>query len=229
MQASVVVVAAGNSSRMNGVNKQELLLGGKPVLIHTLQAFEKIPQISEMILVTRKDAVTTVRKAIQAFGVTKVKAILPGGATRQESVRIGLQSVSEEKVLIHDGARPFVTTAVITEVLQTLRSCDAAVPGVPLKDTVKQISVDGTVVRTVSREELAAVQTPQGFTTSVIIAAHQKAEEDGFCVTDDASVAEYLGVKVCITKGDYYNIKITTPEDILLSTAIYAKKQEEEG
>lgn len=229
MQASVIVVAAGSSSRMNGVNKQALLLGGKPVLIHTLQAFEKIPQISEMILVTRKDAVTTLRETIQTFGVTKVKAILPGGTTRQESVRIGLQSVSEQKVLIHDGARPFVSTAVITEVLQTLRSCDAAVPGVPLKDTVKQISADGTVVRTVNREELTAVQTPQGFTTSVITAAHQKAEEDGFCATDDASVAEYLGVKVCVTQGDYYNIKITTSEDILLATAIYAKKQEEEA
>ncbi len=222
MNTSLVVVAAGNSSRMGGENKQFLLVDEKPVLAHTLLAFDYLSEITEIVVVTRERDILTVGDMVKEFGITKVKAIIPGGESRQESVCLGLNHVNEEKVLIHDGARPFVSEKTICDLLHALEGCDAAVPGVPVKDTVKRVNADSEIIETVERHDLYAAQTPQGFTTKMILSAHQKVQEDGVAVTDDASVAEYVGIPVKMVKGDYRNIKITTPDDILFAEAICA-------
>ncbi len=222
MDVSLIVLAAGNSSRMDGCNKQIMILDDeKPVLVHTLQVFEEVSSIHEIIVVTREQDIILIGDMLKNFRVNKkVKAIVPGGATRQDSVVAGLQHVTGEKVLIHDGARPFVTESIIDSVIQSLAEFDAVIPGVPVKDTIKRKTDTNEVCETVPREDLIAVQTPQGFTTKMMIAAHQKAKEDGIFVTDDASVAEYAGIPVKIISGDYKNIKITTPDDILIANAI---------
>jgi len=217
---SVVVVAAGNSSRMGGINKQFLFFGETPVLVHTLRAFCTLPEIGEIIVVTRAEDCNAVASMLDTHAITKVKAIVPGGQSRQESVCLGLAHVGADKVLIHDGARPFVTKQEILDVIAALYECDAAVVGVPVKDTVKRVNPDGTVIETVPRNELMAVMTPQGFTTSVIQKAYQKANADGVALTDDTSAAEYAGVPVRVLLGSYQNIKITTPEDISHGEAI---------
>lgn len=222
MDVSLIVLAAGNSSRMDGCNKQVMILDDeKPVLVHTLQAFVKIASIQEIIVVTREQDIILIGDMLKNFHVNeKVKAIVPGGATRQDSVIAGLQHVTGEKVLIHDGARPFVTETMVDSLIRVLVDADAVIPGVPVKDTIKRKKDSNEVLETLPREDLIAVQTPQGFTTRMIVDAHQKAREDGVLVTDDASVAEYAGISVKIISGDYQNIKITTPDDILIANAI---------
>lgn len=225
IRATVLVVAAGNSSRMGeNVNKQFLCIKNKPVLAYTLEAFEVLEEVYEIVVVTRTEDIPAVKALAEEYGINKVTAVISGGKTRQESVYLGLQSVKEEHVLIHDGARPFVTDQEIKDVLEALVSYDAALPAVPLKDTIKRVNADYEAVETLQREALMAVQTPQGFRTKMIFDAHAKVREDGVAVTDDASIAEYMGIPVKIVKGSYQNIKITTPEDILLAEAILSER-----
>ncbi|MBO5364318.1 MAG: 2-C-methyl-D-erythritol 4-phosphate cytidylyltransferase [Clostridia bacterium] len=225
MSASVVIAAAGNSTRMGkNTNKQFLMFDRKPILAHTLLAFSALPEITEMIVVTRKDDILTVQDMIKDFSIPKVKAVLPGGTTRQESVFLGLKHVQEDRVLIHDGARPFVTGEEIRSLLLELNTCSAVALGVPVKDTVKRVSKDGLVTETLPREELWQIQTPQGFATAEILSAHQKAVMDGVLATDDCALAEYIDIPVRIVPGSYRNIKITTPEDLVLAEA-FTKEQ----
>ena len=222
--ASVIVLAAGNSTRMGkDINKQLLTIGEKPLLIHTLSAFA-MDEISEIIIVTRKEEITLISDMVKEYGIEKIKAIVAGGATRQESVCCGLAQVENHKVLIHDGARPFVSKKEILAVLGALATYQGAIPAVPVKDTIKAME-DGVVKETLPRESLMAVQTPQGFHTDVIRMAHQKAKADGVAVTDDASVLEHAKIPVKIVEGDYRNIKITTPEDMLFANAIYKENE----
>ncbi len=227
ISTSVLVVAAGNSSRMGeNVNKQFLCIKDKPIFAYTLAVFENLPEVSEMIVVTRSEDIPAVKALAERYGISKVKAVVSGGATRQESVFLGLQFVHEEYVLIHDGARPFVTEEEINAVLEALLSYNAALPGVPVKDTIKRVNAEEEAVETLQREALMAVQTPQGFRTRMIFDAHKKVRKEGIAVTDDASVAEYMGIPVKIVKGSYQNIKITTPDDIVLAQAILSERQE---
>ena len=227
MKASVLVVAAGNSSRMGEKgNKQFLCLKDKPVLAYTLAVFEGLEEVSEIIVATRTEDIPAVKALAENYAISKLKAVVSGGKTRQESVFLGLKAVNEEYVLIHDGARPFVTEEEIKAVLEALSDYDAALPGVPVKDTIKRVDENGEAVETLQREELMAVQTPQGFRTKVIFDAHKKVSDDGVAVTDDASVAEYMGIPVKVVKGSYQNIKITTPEDLVLAQAILSERQE---
>lgn len=218
---SVVIPAAGNSSRMGSSgNKQFLSLSGRPVLVHTLFAFANIPAVKEIIIVTRKEDIPQVESIIKEYAVPKVKAILPGGATRQQSVFLGLQEVVCEKVLIHDGARPFVTEEEIGLVIDALETHPAAALGVPVKDTIKRVTEEDIVAETLPREPLRQIQTPQGFISREILEAHEKAAKNNVEVTDDCALAEYIGIPVLIVPGSYRNIKITTPEDILLAEAL---------
>ena len=218
---SVVIPAAGNSSRMGSSgNKQFLSLSGIPVLAHTLFAFTDIPAVKEIIIVTRKEDIPHVESIIKEYEIPKIKTIISGGSTRQESVFLGLQKVDCEKVLIHDGARPFVTKEEVCQVIDALETCPAAALGVPVKDTVKRITDQGIVAETLPREELVQIQTPQGFISKEILAAHEKAAKDNVDVTDDCALAEYISIPVLIVPGSYRNIKITTPEDILLAQAL---------
>ncbi|MCD7760526.1 MAG: 2-C-methyl-D-erythritol 4-phosphate cytidylyltransferase [Clostridiales bacterium] len=222
LYCSVVVPAAGNARRMEGTDKILARLGDRPVIVHTLLALQACPRVNEIVVVTREDLMSPISDLVRAWDCTKVSRIVRGGETRAESVWIGMSRVNPQAQLIgiHDGARPLVTQAVLEEVFREAASNGAAAPAVPVKDTIKEVNGLETVERTVPRENLRAVQTPQVFDADLIKAALQKALQEQLPLTDDCSAVEALGMKVCLTKGDYNNIKITTPGDLILGEAI---------
>lgn len=214
---SVVVLAAGSSSRM-GQDKIMLNVGDLPVIVHALKAFEPLPEVNEVIVVTREDLVPEIAGLCKVFDLEKVKKVVRGGNTRVESARIGTLECDYDAQLIaiHDAARPFVSEAVIRSTILKAAETGAAAPAVPVKDTVK-VAHDGVVEYTPDRATLFAIQTPQIFDASLIRAALQKALDDGAEVTDDCSAVERLGMKVSLTAGDERNFKLTTPADITLA------------
>lgn len=219
-RCGAVVVAAGSSTRM-GEDKILIPLEEEPVIVHTVRALELVPQITEIVVVTRQDLIVPVAQLCQDYGFEKVRKVVAGGASRLHSVRIGTLELSRdlELIAIHDGARPFVTQDVIEQAIRKAGECGAAAPAVPINDTVKEVR-DGLVERTVDRTMLRAVQTPQVFDAGLIRAALQKALDDGAEVTDDCSVVERLGMRVALTPGDPFNLKLTTPEDLILARGI---------
>ncbi|MBE5040374.1 2-C-methyl-D-erythritol 4-phosphate cytidylyltransferase [Ructibacterium gallinarum] len=225
LQASVIIAAAGTGSRMGaGVNKQFLMLGDMPVLAHTLFAFENAELISEIVISAKHDEIVTISHLIQDFDIRKVKAIVPGGETRQESVRLGLEHVTSKMVLVHDGARPFVEEEQILTAIRMLHKHQAVTLGVPVKDTIKRVDSHENVCETLERSGLFQIQTPQGFRTDVLRKAHQKALKEEFQATDDAALAEYIGVPVHVISGSVWNLKLTTPEDLVMGRAILAAR-----
>ena len=223
-----LIPAAGMGKRMGAsINKQYLLLDGRPILSHTLSVFEHSPLISGICLVTPADEIPYCRKEIvEAGNFSKVIEIVPGGKERQNSVMNGLTALEryatdEDVILIHDGVRPFITPNLLQNCIDTAISCDGALVAVPAKDTIKTVR-HGIVVDTPARETLWQAQTPQSFRFSIIREAHHKAARDGFIGTDDASLVERVNGKVRIVQGDYHNIKITTPEDLVLAEAFLA-------
>ena len=220
---TAVVVAAGNATRMEGVDKILCTLGGEPLLFHTLTPFQLSDQVDEIVIVTREDLMVSIGTMCSQRGLTKVRRIVKGGDSRTESVRAGLSAASPEAdlIAIHDGARPFVTRAIIEDTIRAARERSAAAPAVPVKDTIKRVS-DGVVVETPDRTALYAVQTPQVFAAPLIKAAVAKALEEKLSLTDDCAAVERLGCPVVITGGSEENIKITTPSDLLLGEAILA-------
>ena len=224
----VIIVAAGNSTRMGGINKQFLELGGMPVIVKTLLAFEKSRYINRIILVTREDDIFALQLLAEKYSVSKLTDIIVGGSNRQQSVSNGLSRLTdtETEVLIQDGARPFITEEIIGNVANALKEFSAVTCGVKVKDTVKQITDDGIVEKTLDRNSLFAVQTPQGVKT----AEYKKAIEeigDLSLFTDDTSIMEAAGHKIKCVEGSYKNIKITTPEDIAVAES-YLKNDYEE-
>jgi len=221
MKADAVIVSAGKGHRfMEGKKKQFHFLGEKPILAHTLDKFETCPLIRSILLVVGKeDMDTCLKEVIEAYKFQKVSQIVPGGKQRQESVKNGIDALPKDTdiVAIHDGVRPFVTRAMIEDSIHSAVRHGAVVLAMPVKDTIKISNPDGTVLKTLDRESLWQIQTPQTFQTNVIKEAYYRATEDGFIGTDDASLVERLGVKVHILPGSYTNIKITTPEDLLLA------------
>lgn len=213
---SVVIPSAGNSTRMGGANKQLMLLDNIPVLVHTVRRFSRLPVISEIIIVTRESDIPVIQNLADVYHLSKISKIIAGGDTRQESVFLGLKQVKFSKVLIHDGARPLVSGKNIFDLIKKLDDCNAAALGVPVKDTIKKVSKDGVIKETLNRSELVQIQTPQGFNTKIILDAHRYAAENNISATDDCMLAESVGIPVYIVPGEYSNIKVTTPEDILL-------------
>ena len=213
---SAVVVAAGNSSRMQGTDKIMAELDGRPVICHTLYALELCPLIHEIVVVTREDLIIPISRLCYDNGFKKTVKVVVGGNTRTESVSCGLNEVNRdaELIAIHDGARPFVSQELLREVISTAARCNAAAPAVPVKDTIKRAE-DGQVRETPDRENLFAVQTPQVFEASLIRAAIQQALSEKITLTDDCAAVERLGMTVCLTAGAYENLKITTPTDLL--------------
>lgn len=208
-----VIVAAGTASRMGGIDKVMAPLGGEPMIARTVRAFQECDAISEIVVVTREDLIVPIGKLTR--DMSKVTAIVAGGASRQESVHLGLNALSNKIKLaaIHDGARPFVTWQLIDWVVRAANSYGAAAPAIPVKDTIKE--VQGFVVKnTPDRSALRAVQTPQVFDFDILRAALKKAKDDGAEVTDDCSAVERMGMSVKIVEGDERNIKITTPLDL---------------
>ncbi|MDR5659916.1 2-C-methyl-D-erythritol 4-phosphate cytidylyltransferase [Serpentinicella sp. ANB-PHB4] len=226
---SVVVVAGGKGSRMGeGYNKQYISLNGKPLVAHTLEVFEKNININEIILVVPESEIMYCKEnIIQKYNINKVSSIVSGGKERQDSVYQGLLAVNKEcqVVLIHDGARPFVTDRIIDESIKKTQQADAVIVGVPVKDTVKLVDVNMRVTDTPDRKRLWSVQTPQTFKYEVIIQAYEKGRTLGIEVTDDAMMVEKNDGIVNVVQGDYDNIKITTPEDLTVAENILMKRE----
>lgn len=220
-RCAAVVPAAGSSRRMEGQDKILLPLDDVPVLVHTLQALSASEYIQEIVVVTREDLIVPVGQLCRDCALDKVTKVLIGGATRADSVLVGVKEVSgrAELIAVHDGARPLVTVEVIDEAIRKAAECGAAAPAVPVKDTIKR-AVDGVVAETPDRAQLFAIQTPQVFDGDLLLGALRKAVEDGAAITDDCSAVERIGMKVCLTAGSYENIKITTPADMLVAEAI---------
>lgn len=222
----VIIVAAGNSTRMGGINKQFVELLGIPVIVRSLIAFQNSEAISNIILVTRDDDIPALQLLCEKYGITKLTDIVAGGANRHLSVMNGFACLSEdtESVLIHDGARPLVEDATICAVADALSKYDAVTCAVKVKDTIKQIAADGKIEKTLDRSSLVAVQTPQGVKVKGYLEAVKSAENPEL-FTDDPSVMEAAGYTAYTVDGSYKNIKITTPEDIALAE-IYLKGQD---
>ena len=210
----VIIVSAGSSSRMGGLNKQFLQICGVPVIARTLRVFEKSPFISRIILVAREDNIPDMQLIAQKYGIEKITDIVAGGNQRRDSVMCGLEKLTsdEKKVLIHDGARPFADDVLIGNAVAALENNDACVCAVKVIDTIKRADDEKIVTATVDRENLYSVQTPQGVNVPKYLEAISRFPDD--TVTDDASLMEKAGYSVKIVDGNRKNIKITTPDDI---------------
>ena len=227
MKVVAIIPSAGKGERM-GQKKEFLLLGGKPILAHTLKPLEDHPQISKTILVVDEKSIEKCnREIVEKYGFKKVKEVIVGGEERQDSVYNGLKRVAKDCdiVLIHDGARPFLTEDLITRSIEGAEKHKAAVVAVPCIDTIKFAHKEKDMaIETLDREYLWMAQTPQTFRYEIIMKAYEKAEEENFRGTDDASLVERMNQPVKIVRGSYNNIKITTPQDLILAEAILKKR-----
>lgn len=216
-RVAAVIVCGGSSSRMNGVNKIFAPICGVPVAARTVSAFEKCGAVDSIIIVVKQDDLLRMQQLCESSGFKKVTDIVPGGSCRQASVACGMERVADDTsvVLVHDGARPFVSKACIERVVDAAYKYSAAAPAVRLKDTVKYVRQDGLVLSTPDRNSLAAVQTPQGFRADLYKEALRRFEGELESFTDDCSIMERMGNAVYIVDGEYENIKITTAEDLL--------------
>ena len=222
-----VIVAAGSSRRMGGENKLLLPLDDAPVLAHTLSAFEKCAAIRDIVLVCREQDLLPYSDLARAFGISKLRTVTRGGDSRTASVLAGITAAPEDTglVAVHDGARPLVSEAVITEAVYAAAEYGAAAPVVPVKDSIKRIQ-DGSIAADVPRDTLAAVQTPQVFDRALLTRALQTAARENRSFTDDCAAVEAMGQAVRATHGSYENIKITTPEDILVAEAFLHREED---
>ena len=218
-RCGAVIVAAGNASRMKGIDKIMADLGGMPVIARTVKSFQECDCISEIVVVTREDLIPAVTAA--CLGFDKVTAVVAGGDSRPESVNNGLNALSDKVKLaaIQDGARPFASWQMIDRVVRAANTYSAAAPGIPVKDTIKVVT-GGVVTNTPDRKTLQAIQTPQVFDKDLLRAALKKAKEDGAEITDDCSAVERMGMSVKIVEGDERNIKITTPMDLKIAALL---------
>ncbi|NLC07573.1 MAG: 2-C-methyl-D-erythritol 4-phosphate cytidylyltransferase [Syntrophomonadaceae bacterium] len=228
-KTTAIIPAAGQGRRMKAeINKQYLPLAGVPLVVHTLQVFQKEPLIDEICLVVAPEEVFWCReKIVKHYGFSKVKTVLAGGKERQDSVYRGLQALPEDCqwVAVHDGARPLLIDHILQRTIREAWKHDAAVAAVPVKDTIKVATANGLVKTTLNRQNLWSVQTPQVFNRHLLQKAYEMAYKDKYYGTDDASLVERLGVSVKLVTGDYENLKITTPEDLELAEVILARRQ----
>lgn len=225
---TVIVAAAGRGSRMKRAeNKVFLPLGGKAILAYSLEMFARRADVGEVIVICAEHEQEKMTSFVASLDLGKTIKIVIGGSERQYSVANALVAVDEksELILVHDGARPLVTNAVIDRVIASARDGGASIAAVAVKDTIKTVDAGGTVVDTPPRKTLYAVQTPQGFRARLLRRAYDKARADGFVGTDDASLVERLGTAVRVAEGDYRNIKITTPEDLIVGEALLSAER----
>lgn len=226
-----MVPAGGTGKRMGaGTPKQFLMLGGVPMMLHSLRALERAPSVAEVVLVVPKqERARALTEVVERYGLKKVLKVVPGGATRQESVHHGLNEVDAdvEIVVVHDAVRPFVTEDLIERSIEAARQHGGAIAAVPMKDTPKQAGPDGLIQKTLDRAGLWLAQTPQTFRRAVVVEAYRKAEIEHVRATDDAALVERLGHKVAVVPGSWENMKITTPEDMILAEAMLAARKKE--
>lgn len=221
MRASVIIVAGGSGSRMKkNINKVFININNIPIIIRTLKIFEENTLINDIILVAAKNEIEIHKELILKYNIKKVKDIVCGGKTRQESVYKGLLKSNKcDIVLIHDAARPFVTQKLINKGFKELENNKYASPGIKIKGTVKKVNKN-YILETVDRNELVEIQTPQFFYYEDILNAHIKLNDSNKEYTDDNEIIENVGGRIKIFEGEYNNIKITTEEDLVVGLAI---------
>ena len=218
---SAVIVAAGSSQRM-GSDKIMMKLGAMPVLARTVLAFENNENVDEIVIVTKTEKLEEIADMCFKNGLHKVKQVVSGGATRMESALAGVSACRHgaELIAIHDGARPLVSQELITRTIEAARAYRAAVPAVASTDTLKIVDERGFITGTLDRSVTRRVQTPQVFEADLIKGALTKAVELKLTLTDDCSAMDMMGVKTITVEGEPANIKITTPEDMVMAKAI---------
>lgn len=223
LEAVAIVVAAGSGQRMGGTPKAFLPVLGLPLIAHPLHALQDVLEIAAIVLVLPEGLLDRGRALALELGAGKVVSVCAGGATRRDSVRAGLSAAPHSRwTVVHDGARPCLTPMLVLQGLDAARGTGAAIAAVPLQDTIKEVGPGGGVVRTLERSRLYAAQTPQVFATELLRRAHDEAPPGPF--TDDASLFEALGWPVHVYPGDPANIKVTTPDDVILAEAILRKR-----
>jgi len=228
-RVAAVVVAAGEGRRMGTPGAKAFIpLKGVPILVHAIQPLEACGRIQSLYpVLPEQDLHSWHQKILQKFPLKKARPPVAGGLRRQDSVRLGLESIREDIdiVLIHDGARPFVDASMVERLLDKMEETQAAVLAVPAKETMKIVSPYGRVLETLAREAVWHIQTPQAFDYHIIVEAHRKAVVDGIMATDDSTLVERLGVSVTVVHGSYRNIKITTPEDLIIARALLENRR----
>lgn len=227
---SVIIAAAGMSNRMGSkINKQFIAIDNKPILAHTLEKFDKCKYIDEIIVVSKEEEVEYCRKEIvKKYGFKKVTNIVRGGKERQDSIYNGIMALNEKTdiVLTHDGARPFIRTESIEAGILGVIEYGACVIGVPVKDTIKVIDPNKVVHHTPKRDLLWAAQTPQCFWADLLKQGYEYAIDEGIVGTDDSSLVEKIGQPIKMIMGSYDNIKITTPEDLIIADSFIKDREE---
>jgi 2-C-methyl-D-erythritol 4-phosphate cytidylyltransferase/2-C-methyl-D-erythritol 2,4-cyclodiphosphate synthase len=236
-ELDVVVVAAGQSTRMRGVDKVFVPVAGVPLLAYCLSVFERSPLVGRVAVVVSDGNLSRTRQLVAERGFTKSATIVPGGARRQDSVRLGLQALGGDDradranhggsngsrsntvrwVAVHDGARPFVDEAMLERAMEAVRATGAAIAAIPVRDTIKRVGGERLIEDTLRREDLWAAQTPQVFRADLLERAHREVADD---VTDDATMIERIGSRIVAFEGSPWNIKVTTPEDLVFAEAI---------
>lgn len=223
-KVSVIIAAAGTGTRMGGISKPLLEICGKPVIIYSMEVFEALTEVSEIIVSAREDITEEIKRLSDKYNITKLTQIVRGGETRQQSVVNGLKAVSKETelVAVHDAARPLIKAEFVKQCIRDAEIFGAAALGVPVKDTLKVVS-GGLVTDTPDRSSLYIIQTPQIFKKELYVKGVNFALEHSLDFTDDCQLAEAVGRKVYISKSDYANIKITTPEDLDIAEILSKK------
>jgi 2-C-methyl-D-erythritol 4-phosphate cytidylyltransferase len=227
MRTLAIVLAGGAGKRMgSSTNKQFLLLDNRPILVHALQIFQECRAIDGIYLVVNQKDLPTIQEGIlEPYHFSKVMKLVVGGRLRQDSVRNGLEAIEEscDIVVIHDAARPFVSPAFVEKSISLMEMFDAIIPAIPVRDTIKMISKEGFVQKTLERDPLWQIQTPQTFKYDLVLKAYREGMGKKLCGYDDASFIEFLGKKVKVIEGSPYNIKITTPEDMIIARGILSQ------
>lgn len=217
-KVGAIIVAAGRSVRMGGGDKIWIALSGRPLVAHTLSIFQYSPAVDRIALVVSYDKLKLGQTLAKGGHLTKVVSVCAGGAQRQESVRAGLEALGPcEWVIVHDGARPLVTSRLIEQGLAAAKETGAATCAVPIQDSVKSVTEKHVVDKSLDRSRLWLIQTPQVFRYNILVEAHKAAARSRASATDDATLVERLGNPVKVYMGSYHNIKITTPEDLVLA------------
>lgn len=227
-----IVPAAGIGRRFDSSKRKTFTgLDGVPLFVHTLQRLHREEAVTHILPVLRKQDIKEGLGLTSDHNLSKIKQIAPGGRERQDSIYNALKLLDPERavgrdsiILIHDGARPFIPEGTIETLIEELNGFDGAAPGIPARETLKEVSSEGTVVSTVNRDKIWAIQTPQVFSFTVIMDAYARAYADGFYATDDAALVERVGGRIRIIPGSPYNIKITTREDLKILEYLLMKK-----
>jgi len=210
-----------------GQPKQLLQLGGRPLAAWSLEVLARADNVAAIVIACESADVAAFEQLARDFGCGKVREVVPGGARRQDSVFAALRRVPMDAgvIVVHDGARPFAGVDVLRQVIESAGKSGAAIAAVPVKDTIKEVNEHNTVIRTIPRERLWAAQTPQAFARELLLAAHEQAEAAGFVGTDDAEIVErFAGVMPSVVHSTYENLKITTPEDIVVAEQLLSAR-----